>query len=196
MLRLRWALLNNQSCLMHRLHIVIIHPLVALGVPWIHEHLFFFGRTFLFVVTVQKKEEGRKEVRGGGISYRNRNRNIRKQHLFPNVSETRSRNTKEKPIAGILWSIVFIFSEVPAASREPFSEGTRIRANIFSEGTQISRQPFYRRTRLPKGTFFPKEPRFRGNIFSNGTFSLREPLRRGTLSLEGTFFPRDPRSRA
>jgi len=32
MLRLRWALLNNPSCLMHRLHIVIVHPLVALGV--------------------------------------------------------------------------------------------------------------------------------------------------------------------
>ena len=169
MLRLRWALLNNQSCLMHRLHIVIIHPLVALGVPWIHEHLFFFGRTFLFVVTVQKKEEGRKEVRGGGISYRNRNRNIRKQHLFPNVSETRSRNTKEKPIAGILWSIVFIFSEIPAASREPFSEGTRI-----------------------EGTFFPREPRFRGNRFIEGPAFPREPFSRKNPDFEGTFSLMEP----
>ena len=27
----RWVLLNNPSCLMHRLHIVILHPLVALA---------------------------------------------------------------------------------------------------------------------------------------------------------------------
>jgi hypothetical protein len=45
MLRLRWALLNNPSCLIHRLHIVIIHPLVALGVPWNHEQSLFFGGT-------------------------------------------------------------------------------------------------------------------------------------------------------
>jgi len=31
-----------------------------------------------------------------------RNRNIRKQHLFPNISETRSRNTEGKPIAEII----------------------------------------------------------------------------------------------
>ena len=37
---------------------------------------------------------------GGGTVTGNRNRNIRKQHLLPNVSETRSRNTKGKPIAG------------------------------------------------------------------------------------------------
>jgi len=32
MLRLRWVLLKNPSCLMHRLYIVIVHSLVALGV--------------------------------------------------------------------------------------------------------------------------------------------------------------------
>jgi hypothetical protein len=47
----------------------------------------------------------RKEVirEGGGILAEtgNRNRNKGKQHLFPNVPETRSGNTKGKPIAGI-----------------------------------------------------------------------------------------------
>ena len=86
MLRLRWALLNNQSCLMHRLHIVIVHPFVALGVPWNHEQSFFFGRTF----GSQGKKKGRKQ--GGEIPTEtgNRNRNKRKQYLFPDGFETRS----------------------------------------------------------------------------------------------------------
>jgi len=54
---------------------------------------FFFGGTYFILVTE------RKEVGGGGgailTETGNRNRNIRKQYLFPNVSETRSRNTKE-----------------------------------------------------------------------------------------------------
>jgi len=33
LLRLCWVLLNNLSCLMHRLHIVILHPLVGIW-PW------------------------------------------------------------------------------------------------------------------------------------------------------------------
>ena len=54
--------------------------------------------TFFFCSRGKKK--GRKQ--GGGkflTDTGNRNRNMRKQHLFPNVSETRSRNTKEKAIA-------------------------------------------------------------------------------------------------
>ena len=69
MLRLRWALFNNPSCLMHRLHIVIVHPLVTLGVRWSHKDWFFFlSGLFLFIVTVKKKEGSR----GGGILYGNR----------------------------------------------------------------------------------------------------------------------------
>jgi len=49
MLRLRWALLNSPSCLIHILHIVIVYPLVALGVPWNHEQSFFFGGTFFYI---------------------------------------------------------------------------------------------------------------------------------------------------
>jgi hypothetical protein len=103
MLRLRWALLNNPSCLMHRLHIVIIHPLVALGVPWNHD-LFLMAGLFFLGSHGKKKS---KEVGWGEILTEtgNRNRNIRKQHLFPNVSETRSRNTKEKPIAAIMCTL-------------------------------------------------------------------------------------------
>ena len=106
MLRLRWTLLNSPSCLIHILHIVIVYPLVALGVPWNHEQSFFFGGTFFFC-SYGKKKEG---SRGGGIPETgNRNRNIRKQQLFHNVSETRTRfpmfpkhvpkALKEKPIA-------------------------------------------------------------------------------------------------
>jgi len=64
--------------------------------------IFFFGGTYFIVVTE------RKEVGGGGAILTetgNRNRNIRKQYLFPNVSETRSRNTKEKPC----WFSSFLF---------------------------------------------------------------------------------------
>jgi len=66
MLRLRWALLNNPSYLMHRLHIVIVRPVVALGVPWNHEQSFFLAGLCFFVVTVKKKEGSR----GGGKSLR------------------------------------------------------------------------------------------------------------------------------
>jgi hypothetical protein len=60
MLRLRWTLLRAASCT--DWHIVIVHPLVALGVPWNHEQSFFFlAGLFLkktvTVVTVKKKEE-------------------------------------------------------------------------------------------------------------------------------------------
>ena len=88
---------------MHRLHIVIIHPLVALGVPWNHDPFLMAG---LFFLGSHGKKKS-KEVGGGEILTEtgNRNRNIRKQHQFLNVSETRSRNTKDNPIAGMLLRI-------------------------------------------------------------------------------------------
>ena len=55
----------------------------------------------LFVFELRIKE--RKEVRGGGISLREQGTgtetNGNSTSVFPNVSETRSWNTKEKPIA-------------------------------------------------------------------------------------------------
>jgi len=50
---------------MHRLHIDILHPLLALGMPWKHEHVIFFGGNF-FLSHYQE----RKEVWGGEESLR------------------------------------------------------------------------------------------------------------------------------
>jgi len=95
---LRWVLLNNLSCLraMHRLHIVILCHLLALGM-WKHEQVFVFWRDFFF----ESRSQERKEV-GGGRSLRNREKQQenREQHLFPFVPGTRSQNFKGKPIAG------------------------------------------------------------------------------------------------
>jgi len=44
----RWVLLNNPSCLMHRLHIVIVHPLVTLD-------FFFWVGIHKLVCPVQPK---------------------------------------------------------------------------------------------------------------------------------------------
>jgi len=72
LLRLRWVLLNNPSCLrvtMHRLHILVLHPPFG---PWNavespagmnREHLFVLWWDIFFLVTVKE----RKEVRGGGL---------------------------------------------------------------------------------------------------------------------------------
>jgi len=79
---------------MHRLHIDILHPLVALALKCRRIFIFLAGLS-LFGVTVKE----RKEVGGGGGPYGNREQE-RKQHLFPNFSETCSRNTKENPIPG------------------------------------------------------------------------------------------------
>jgi len=101
LLRLRLVLLNNPSYLMHRLHIVIVTSVSPCG-PWnaveTRTRDSLFGGTF-FLSHGQKKEGSRE--RGKILTETgNRNRNKRKQHLFPNVSETRSRNTKENPITG------------------------------------------------------------------------------------------------
>jgi len=53
----------------------------------------------LFFLTVTVKKEGSRGVGGILTETGNRNRNIRNQQLFPNVS--RSRNPKEKPITAI-----------------------------------------------------------------------------------------------
>jgi len=56
---------------------LIVHPLVALGVPWIHEQAFFVLAELLFLIVTVKK--GRKEGGGGILTETgNRNRNIRK----------------------------------------------------------------------------------------------------------------------
>jgi len=64
LLRLRWVLFNNPSCLVHRLHIVILHPLLRI---WPLEcrgnKNIFFCREFVFGITVKRKEGSR---RGGG----------------------------------------------------------------------------------------------------------------------------------
>jgi len=98
MLRLRWALLNNPSCLMHRLD--NRHCPSPCG-PWSaveSRSIVFFWREFFCKSRVKKKEG-----RGGGgeilTETGNRNRKIRKQHLFPNFCETRSQNIKKKTIA-------------------------------------------------------------------------------------------------
>jgi len=69
--------------------------------PWSavesRKSVFFLAGLFYFYSHGKK---GRKLGGGGTLTETgNRNKNIRKQNLFPNVSETRSRNTKEKPIA-------------------------------------------------------------------------------------------------
>jgi len=48
---------------------------------------------FVFCITKKKKK---REEGGGGNLYGNREQ---KPHVFPNVSDTRFRNVKEKPIA-------------------------------------------------------------------------------------------------
>jgi len=65
----------------------------------------FIGRkktinlTFLFSDTHVQKKRGKLGGREFFTETGNRNRNIRKQHRFPNVSKIRSRNTQEQPIA-------------------------------------------------------------------------------------------------
>jgi len=46
----RWVLLNNPSCLMQRLHIVILHPRVALALEWRGDKNIFFWRDFLLLI--------------------------------------------------------------------------------------------------------------------------------------------------
>jgi len=47
----------------------------------------------------ERKEVGKRGDPYGDRDREKRNRNIREQRLFPNVSRTRSLNTKGKPIA-------------------------------------------------------------------------------------------------
>jgi len=61
-----------------------------------HEHLFFFVAG-IFWVTVKEKKEVRESLREQGTGKRNR-----EQRLFPNVPETRSRNTKGNPIDAVI----------------------------------------------------------------------------------------------
>ena len=85
---------QQSGCLraMHRLHIVILHPLLALGMPWKHEHVcFFLGETF-FLSHGQRKEGSRGE---GGSFREQRKGTARNGNMFPYVPGTHSRNTKK-----------------------------------------------------------------------------------------------------
>jgi len=85
MLRLRWALLNNPSSLIHRLHIVIFHPLAALGNRGVTNNPFFVDRV--------KKKEGSK---GGGIPYGNRKQEQKHNETIPATVSQCFRNTFQK----------------------------------------------------------------------------------------------------
>jgi len=83
--------------------------------------VFFLAGLFFLVVAVKKMKEAGEILTETG----NRNRNMRKQHLFPNVSETRSRNTKEKPIAGkISSSSSSLLSTLKIATRQKVGGST------------------------------------------------------------------------
>ena len=60
----RWVLLNNPSCLMHRLHIVILHPLVALALEWRGKKNFILAG--LFYLSYGQRKKGSRG-RGGSL---------------------------------------------------------------------------------------------------------------------------------
>ena len=100
LLRLRWVLLNNPSCLrvtIYRLYIIVLYPPSG---PWNavespaginHEYLFFVADFFLS--HSQRKEASR----GGGGSLREQGKGTgtygNSGHLFPNVPKRCSRTT-------------------------------------------------------------------------------------------------------